>query len=223
MAKRFYESKLFQEQFFKGSSTVTKLFYLYCWYECDNAGLWSGEFDVAELRLGTKLDKKKILSELGYRLFELPDGKYFVPDFFLVNYGMVKESVNAQKSVIKLLRPYNVLLDSGTLNEQFMNSCLTVQDKDKDKDMDMDKDMDTRTVRPEKAKIPPEISEVIEYMKSKNILSPEANAQKWYDHYNAKGWVIGKSKMVNWKSAVGTWDLPKGVLIPAKEGRDDSW
>ncbi len=30
--------------------------------------------------------------------------------------------------------------------------------------------------------------------------------QKWYDHYSANGWMVGKTKMVDWKAAVRTWE-----------------
>lgn len=30
--------------------------------------------------------------------------------------------------------------------------------------------------------------------------------QRWHDFYSAKGWLIGKSKMKDWKAAVRTWE-----------------
>jgi len=51
--------------------------------------------------------------------------------------------------------------------------------------------------------IPPDINEVISYCKErKNNVDPEV----WYNHYTAKGWLIGKTKMVDWKAAVRTWE-----------------
>lgn len=54
-----------------------------------------------------------------------------------------------------------------------------------------------------KSPIPPPIEEVISYCKErKNGIDP----QKWYDHYAARGWMIGKNKMKDWKAAVRTWE-----------------
>jgi hypothetical protein len=49
----------------------------------------------------------------------------------------------------------------------------------------------------------PTLDEVKAYCKErKNKVDP----QKWYDFYSAKGWMIGKNKMKDWKAAVRTWE-----------------
>ena len=51
--------------------------------------------------------------------------------------------------------------------------------------------------------IPPELSEVSAYCQErKNNVDP----QTWIDFYTAKGWMIGKNKMKDWKAAVRTWE-----------------
>jgi hypothetical protein len=51
--------------------------------------------------------------------------------------------------------------------------------------------------------IPPTIEEVSAYCKERGGL---VDPMKWMDHYTAKGWMIGKNKMVDWKAAVRTWE-----------------
>ena len=50
---------------------------------------------------------------------------------------------------------------------------------------------------------PPTLEEVAEYCKQRNN---GVDPQKWYDFYSAKGWMIGKNKMKDWKAAVRTWE-----------------
>ena len=50
---------------------------------------------------------------------------------------------------------------------------------------------------------PPELLAVEEYCKMRKN---SVNAQKWYDYYESKGWLIGKSPMKDWKAAVRTWE-----------------
>lgn len=50
---------------------------------------------------------------------------------------------------------------------------------------------------------PPTLEEVSAYCKERNNT---VNAQKWYDHYSANGWMVGRSKMKDWKAAVRTWE-----------------
>ena len=51
--------------------------------------------------------------------------------------------------------------------------------------------------------IPPTIEEVKAYCQERNN---NVDPEKWYDFYSAKGWMIGKNKMKDWKAAVRTWE-----------------
>ena len=50
---------------------------------------------------------------------------------------------------------------------------------------------------------PPALEEVASYCQERNN---GINVQKWYDHYTANGWMVGRSKMKDWKAAVRTWE-----------------
>lgn len=44
------------------------------------------------------------------------------------------------------------------------------------------------------------------------------DADKWFDFYSSKGWMIGKNKMKDWKAAVRTWEknnTQKGIITNA--------
>lgn len=55
----------------------------------------------------------------------------------------------------------------------------------------------------EKRFTPPELSAVEEYCK---LRKNSVDANRWYDYYESKGWLIGKSPMKDWKAAVRTWE-----------------
>lgn len=48
----------------------------------------------------------------------------------------------------------------------------------------------------------PSLKEVEDYVREN---APEICAQEFYDFYESKGWMVGKNKMKQWKSAVATW------------------
>lgn len=57
----------------------------------------------------------------------------------------------------------------------------------------------------------PTLAEVTAYcLERKNGVNPEA----WINHYQAKGWMIGKSKMKDWKAAVRTWEKNNPIPSP---------
>ena len=51
--------------------------------------------------------------------------------------------------------------------------------------------------------IPPSLEEVQAYCRGRNN---NVDAQRWYDFYLSKNWMIGKNKMKDWKAAVRTWE-----------------
>lgn len=59
----------------------------------------------------------------------------------------------------------------------------------------------------------PTVQEVETYLRECSVREPKANAEKFVNFYEAKGWMIGKNKMKNWKSAVSTWRFEKNNLI----------
>lgn len=53
---------------------------------------------------------------------------------------------------------------------------------------------------------PPTILEVKNYcLERNNGVDPD----KWHNFYSAKGWMVGKNKMKDWKAAVRTWEVKK--------------
>lgn len=56
------------------------------------------------------------------------------------------------------------------------------------------------------SKIPPEFSKVLLYFEEKD--STKLEAEKFYNHYESNGWLVGgKSKMKNWQAAARNWLL----------------
>lgn len=76
------------------------------------------------------------------------------------------------------------------------------EDKDKDKDEDEDEDKEGSPPTPSQF-IPPNVIEVRAYCNErKNHVDP----QRFVDFYTSKGWMVGKTKMKDWKAAVRTWE-----------------
>jgi len=66
----------------------------------------------------------------------------------------------------------------------------------------------------------PSLAEISEYCQSRhNGIDP----QRFYDYQEARGWMLGKSKMKDWKAAVRTWERrPEGPLGRALIGSESS-
>ncbi len=58
---------------------------------------------------------------------------------------------------------------------------------------------------------PPKVDEVSEYCKERqNTIDPKA----FVDFYTAKGWLVGKTKMRDWRAAVRTWEQRRKAERP---------
>lgn len=50
----------------------------------------------------------------------------------------------------------------------------------------------------------PTVSQINEYMEEREFFT-EDQAETFFDHFESKGWMIGKSKMKCWKAAIRNW------------------
>ena len=87
-------------------------------------------------------------------------------------------------------------------------------DKDKDKDKDNNiKENTTTTSSSVKEKsatsrfCPPTLEEIMNYCEERKNL---VDAERFFDFYSSKGWMVGKNKMKDWKAAVRTWEKEAG-------------
>jgi predicted phage replisome organizer len=72
-------------------------------------------------------------------------------------------------------------------------------EKDKDKETEKEK----RKGSPQKRFVPPSLEEVQAYCSERGN---GIDAQAFIDFYASKGWLVGKTKMSDWKAAVRTWE-----------------
>ncbi|MCK5609357.1 hypothetical protein KAR91_46215, partial [Candidatus Pacearchaeota archaeon] len=85
--------------------------------------------------------------------------------------------------------------NNQTTNDQQTSNNPVTTDKKEEKEENNKKE--------KKVSIPPEFQDVVNYCNERN---KGVNPQKWFDHYQAKGWLIGKTKMKDWEAAVRTWE-----------------
>lgn len=82
------------------------------------------------------------------------------------------------------------------------NSNVTVTHTEEDIDIEEEKRKKENNIK-EKKKMPPTLEEVTAYC---NERRNGINPQSFIDFYEARGWMIGKNKMKDWKAAVRTWE-----------------
>jgi len=136
MSKRLTDTNKWRKPFIKGLPTSYKLFWLYLLDECDHAGIWQVEVEIAEIRTGEKFKQSEALELFKEKIHVFDDGeKWFIPDFVEFQYGQLNPSNRAHNSVISLLSKYSLLNKIKPLVSPLQGA----KDKDKVKVKDKDK------------------------------------------------------------------------------------
>jgi len=109
MPKRFTDSDKWKQPFLRGLKAPYKLLWLYIQDECDHAGIWQVDFEVAQIKIGESLNKKTAVESFEKIMIPIQGGeKWFFPQFIEFQYGDLKQENRAHASVISLLKKYSL-------------------------------------------------------------------------------------------------------------------
>lgn len=135
MPKRFTDTDKWKKPFIKTLKAQYKLLWLYILDDCDHAGMWQVDIEIAEIRIGEKIDMMEAIKYFGDKIMVLDKGdKWFIQDFIDFQYGKLNPQNRAHRSVLTLLDKY---INKGLIRG-------LEGDKDKEQDKDKDKDSDSK-------------------------------------------------------------------------------
>lgn len=152
MAKRFTDRNKWTDPFLRGLQGPYKLLWLYLKDECDHAGIWAVDMEVAAIRIGCQ----DITLDAAMRLFKgkiiiIDNGnKWFLPEFIEEQYGELNPQNRVHDSVLKLLKKYGLEKKSGSefiQNKPHVSPLQGAKYKDKDKEKEKDKAKDNAHAR----------------------------------------------------------------------------
>tara|TARA_R110002074_G_scaffold295033_1_gene466647 strand:- start:495 stop:1142 length:648 start_codon:yes stop_codon:yes gene_type:complete len=190
MAKRFTDTAKWNEDWFLDLSNSHKLFWIYVCDNCDHAGVFKPNKRMFELLVGEKIDIVEffnIVNQNKVRVLELNNGRWYLTGFISFQYGgKLNDNNRVHKSILALLNK----------NE------ITWVDEDKPTLALSDSPTEIANIESPKGS-PESIAEAIDYFKEKG--STKNEGEKFYYFYESKGWMIGKSKMKNWKMSASGW------------------
>lgn len=141
MAKRFTDSNKYKKPFIRALPGAYKLLWDYLYHDCDHAGIWIVDFEIAQLYIGSDMpvsEKKalEIFNKNEVRIIEFDGGKkWFLPGFIDFQYGELKENNRLHLSVIHILDKNNLYK-----NKALTSPLQGAKDKYKDKDKEQYKD-----------------------------------------------------------------------------------
>lgn len=118
MAKRFTDTEKYRKKFHRGLPGPYKLLWDYLYHDCNHAGIWHADFEIAQIFLGKDMPVER---ERALHLFNLDEeriivldggSKWFIPSFIEFQYDCSTEELNpgngAHRGVIKILQKYGL-------------------------------------------------------------------------------------------------------------------
>ena len=149
MGKRFTDTEKWKKPFIRGLQAPYKLLWLYICDDCDHAGIWQVDIEVAQIRVGEKLDEQKALQFFGDKVIPIEGGtKWFIPSFIEFQYPSgLSENNKAHAGIIKILEKYQNQINEFKPLESPLQGAMDM-DKDMDMVMVMDKVMDKDKQKP---------------------------------------------------------------------------
>jgi hypothetical protein len=115
MSKRFTDTEKYRNGFIRALPGAYKLLWDYIVSECDHAGIWYVDFEIAQICVGMDMpvgkDKAlRLFNEGEERILELENGeKWFIIPFITFQYGNLSETNPAHKGILSKLRHYNLI------------------------------------------------------------------------------------------------------------------
>lgn len=216
MSKRFTDTEKYKKEFIRSLPFQYKLLWDYLYHDCNFAGIWYVDFEVAQIRIGqdAPINKKDALTWFNNgedRIIEINNGKkWFLKPFIPFQYGCLLQTNKLHIGVIREL-----VKEGVSLPQLSPYVGLSKGDQLGAKDKDKEKDKVIKGVIGGDFKAP-SVDEVKEYCLERRN---NVDSEKFVDFYTAKGWMIGKNKVKDWKACVRTWE--KKDEIPQKKSIDD--
>ena len=183
--KRFTETEKWRDPWFRKLSAGAKLAFLYIIDNCDNAGVWTADKELADFSIGMEIPWVKVLEAFGERVSVLPSGDWLIVRFVEFQFGKLSKDCKPHLQVIRLIEKHRV-------SKGYPKGFGTLEDKEEDKEKD--KKGDARG-KPESR------FEVDAY--AAEIGMSKADVDSWFDHFEANGWKVGgKAAMKDWQAAL---------------------
>lgn len=142
IAKRFTDSRKWQDDWFIDLDKDYKLFWIYLLDTCDHLGIYKPSLSLANFCLKTNLKEDDILRVFNGRILKLDCGKWFIPKFIKFQYGQLSGGSTFHMKIIRELEsilPAEIIKNLDRVSTGCREGVDTLKDKDKEKDKVKDK------------------------------------------------------------------------------------
>lgn len=208
--KRMFSKKITDSDDFIAMSSAAQALYFHLNQGADDDG-FNNQINIAMMKAHASADDLKILLAKNF-LIRFECGVIVIKHWRMHNtlrkdrYNPTNFQEELQQLGIKKNGAYT--LGCQVVAERLPSGCHSI-DKDSVVEISEEDVIDVpdtnveNTPPPAKRFTPPTVVQVAEYCRERgNTVDP----QRFVDHYTSNGWMVGRTKMKDWKAAVRTWE-----------------
>lgn len=229
--RRMFAKSIIDSDLFLDMPSSTQNLYFHLAMRADDDGFVNAPFKIMRMVSCSKNDMDLLIAKQFIIPFE--SGVCVIKHWRIHNYiqsdrykpTMYRDEksqliIESNKSYAKESRLIKPLSNLDTERIHNVSTLETQVRLGKDRLVEDRKDIGPSDDRPARSKfVPPSLEDVQAYCRERqNSVDP----QKWIDHYTSNGWIVGRTKMKDWKASVRTWErseYSKGGAKNAVHGR----
>lgn len=146
MGKRFADTNKYKKPFIRSLPGAYKLLWDFLYLDCDHAGIWIVDFDVAQTYIGRDMPVSRetaveLFNKDEVRIHEFDGGKkWFIIPFIEFQYGRLTEKNKAVNSVILILKKYGLIDEDLKIHIPPSSPIQGAKEMVKEKEMVMEQD-----------------------------------------------------------------------------------
>lgn len=120
--KRFCGTEKWSKPWFRKLSPKLKCFLQYIWDNCDCAGVWEPDFELAGLFIGQAVTESEALECYSDEIEILPDGKWWITGFIRFQYGKLSRLCKPHSPVFVALARHGLKEELIGQNDEYSNT-----------------------------------------------------------------------------------------------------
>ena len=212
MSYRMSNTEKWKDLWFSNLSPNAKLLFFYFVENCDNAGFF--EVNKKFMLFHTGFNEEQLMDagiELKKSYIKSKDGtKLWFKNFLKYQKKLPLNSANnMHKQIIMLIQENisdeNKFKGSDIINSLLPNDLQLVKQTRKKREVVEQVEGEPSEIVKTRRFIKPTSQEVFDYMVENEFEFAKIESDKFVNFYDSKGWKVGKTPMVSWKSSVANW------------------
>ena len=204
--KRMYSNAVTDSDAFIEMSSAAQALYFHLNQGADDDG-FNNQIQLAMLKAHASIDDLKILMAKNF-VIRFESGVIVIKHWRLHNTlrkdRYTPTNYQEELSLLGIKENGAYTLGCQAVAERLPDGCHSI-DKNRLVEISIEEDSVEEAEPPTRSKrfVPPTVDEVREYCFERgNSVDP----QRFVDYYSSNGWMVGKTKMKDWKAAVRTWE-----------------